>query len=134
MTEWAAGFETVTLIVDDLPSARQFYLDVFELPVIFEDANSAVFRFGPALINLLAAQAADELVAPATVATAGGGVASVMTIGVPDVDALAERLRARGVAFLNGPMDRPWGVRTASFRDPAGHTWEIAAPIAAASG
>ena len=25
-----------------------------------------------------------------------------------------------------GPMDRPWGIRTASFRDPGGHIWEIA--------
>jgi uncharacterized glyoxalase superfamily protein PhnB len=23
-------------------------------------------------------------------------------------------------------MDRPWGIRTASFRDPGGHIWEIA--------
>jgi lactoylglutathione lyase len=30
------------------------------------------------------------------------------------------------VQLLNGPMDRPWGVRTASFRDPGGHIWEIA--------
>ncbi len=27
---------------------------------------------------------------------------------------------------LNGPMDRPWGVRTASFMDPAGYICEIA--------
>jgi len=27
----------------------------------------------------------------------------------------------RGVALLNGPMNRPWGVRTASFADPGGH-------------
>lgn len=37
-----------------------------------------------------------------------------------------EKLAARGVALLNGPMDRPWGIRTASFRDPGGHIWEIA--------
>jgi uncharacterized glyoxalase superfamily protein PhnB len=30
------------------------------------------------------------------------------------------------VDLLNGPMDRPWGIRTASFRDPGGHIWEIA--------
>jgi hypothetical protein len=33
------------------------------------------------------------------------------------------------VALLNGPMDRPWGVRTASFTDPAGNVWEIAQPV-----
>ena len=26
-------------------------------------------------------------------------------------------------------MDRPWGIRTASFRDPDGHIWEIARKI-----
>ena len=36
-------------------------------------------------------------------------------------------MTARGVELLNGPMDRPWGVRTATFRDPAGHVWEIGA-------
>jgi uncharacterized glyoxalase superfamily protein PhnB len=30
------------------------------------------------------------------------------------------------VKLLNGPMDRPWGIRTAAFADPAGHVWEIA--------
>ncbi len=31
-----------------------------------------------------------------------------------------------GVVLLNGPMDRSWGIRTASFSDPGGHIWEIA--------
>ena len=31
-----------------------------------------------------------------------------------------------GVDFLNGPIDRLWGRRTASFADPSGHVWEIA--------
>ena len=48
------------------------------------------------------------------------------TLGVADVDSACERLRARGVSLLNGPIDRPWGIRTASFRDPGGHIWEIA--------
>ena len=30
------------------------------------------------------------------------------------------------MALLNGPMDREWGMRTASFTDPDGHIWEIA--------
>ena len=51
----------------------------------------------------------------------------VFTIAVDDVDAMCDsRSRARGVEILNGPMDRPWGIRTASFRDPGGHIWEIA--------
>ncbi|WP_408649967.1 VOC family protein, partial [Jatrophihabitans sp.] len=51
---------------------------------------------------------------------------TVFTIEVEDVDAMCEQLTGRGVRLLNGPMDRPWGIRTASFSDPAGHIWEIA--------
>ena len=29
-------------------------------------------------------------------------------------------------ALVDGPMDRPWGIRTAAFADPGGHIWEIA--------
>jgi uncharacterized glyoxalase superfamily protein PhnB len=39
---------------------------------------------------------------------------------------MCETLAERGVKLLNGPMDRPWGIRTASFTDPAGNIWEIA--------
>ena len=45
---------------------------------------------------------------------------------VDDVDAAAAELAQHGVALLNGPVDRPWGVRTANFTDPAGHIWQIA--------
>jgi uncharacterized glyoxalase superfamily protein PhnB len=49
-----------------------------------------------------------------------------LTINVDDVDAVCAELARRGVTLLNGPVDRPWGVRTAAFRDPDGHAWEIA--------
>lgn len=31
------------LLVEELPAARAFYADVFEAPVVYEDANCAVF-------------------------------------------------------------------------------------------
>lgn len=78
------------------------------------------------MVNLLDAEAAPELVAPATVASSDGGARSVLTVEVDDVDAMCARLAERGIDLLNGPMDRPWGVRTASFADSGGHIWEIA--------
>ena len=36
------------------------------------------------------------------------------------------RLVAHGVTLLNGPVDRPWGRRTAAFADPSGNVWEVA--------
>ena len=77
-------------------------------------------------MNLLAVEAAAELVEPASVAGRDVGVRLQLTVEVDDVDAMCVELTSRGVDLLNGPIDRPWGVRTASFRDPGGHIWEIA--------
>ena len=118
--------DVITLFVEDLQHAKSFYQEVFGLPVYFEDPNSAVFNFGNMLINLLVEPAAHELIAPEVVARRESGARFQFTIGVENVDAACEELRKRGVELLNGPMDRPWGIRTASFADPGGHIWEIA--------
>jgi catechol 2,3-dioxygenase-like lactoylglutathione lyase family enzyme len=123
--QWATGIGAITLFVEDLDEARRFYQQVFELPIVFEDDASTVFRFGGTLVNLLRTTAADELVAPAPVGRPDAAARAVYSIEVDDVDALVAQLTERGVQLLNGPMDRPWGIRTASFRDPGGHIWEI---------
>ena len=126
MDSWPGGIDAITLFVEDLAATRQFYEDVFGLPIHYQDDNSAVFRFGDTLINLLAVSEAPGLIAPAAVASPEAGARFQFTLGVDDVDAMCAELRARGVELLNGPIDRPWGIRTAAFRDPAGHIWEIA--------
>lgn len=126
MDPWPKGIDAITLFVEDLAAAKAFYLEVFGLPLFFEDPNSAVFKFGETLINLLDVREAHGLIAPAAVASPEAGARFQFTIAVDDVDAMCETLRARGVELLNGPMDRPWGIRTASFRDPGGYIWEIA--------
>lgn len=123
---WPGGIAAITLFADDLEAARRFYQDAFRLPVVHEDEDSAVFRFGETLVNLLRATEAPSLVAPAEVAPAEAGVRFQFTLAVDDVDRMCKELESRGVELLNGPMDRPWGIRTASFRDPGGHIWEIA--------
>jgi catechol 2,3-dioxygenase-like lactoylglutathione lyase family enzyme len=123
---WPTGISAITLFVEDLATTRQFYLDVFGLPVVFEDDVSAVFRFGATLINLLQVSEAPGLIEPALVASPDAGSRFQVTIEVDDVDALCDELVKRGVELVNGPIDRPWGVRTACFKDPGGHLWEIA--------
>jgi catechol 2,3-dioxygenase-like lactoylglutathione lyase family enzyme len=93
---------------------------------MFEDDDSAVFDFGNTIVNLLKTAAAPELMEPAAVAPCEAGSRLQITIPVDDVDATCAELAARGVTLLNGPVDRPWGVWTASFMDPGGHVWEIA--------
>lgn len=123
---WAQGISAITLFVEDLGAAKEFYHRAFNLPLVYEDADSAVFKIGSTLINLLKATAAPELIEPAIVAKPEAGSRQVFTIQVDDVDATSALLTERGVTLLNGPIDRPWGVRTASFSDPDGHIWEIA--------
>ena len=125
MASWPSGIGAITLFVEDLEEAKRFYGEVFGLPVMFEDDNSAVFSFGNTIINLLRTSAADELIEPAVVAPRESGSRAQFSIEVDDVDGMCEELAAKGVKLLNGPMDRPWGLRTASFVDPGGHVWEI---------
>jgi catechol 2,3-dioxygenase-like lactoylglutathione lyase family enzyme len=127
---WPKGIHAITLFVEDLAAAREFYQRVFGLPIHFEDSDSAVFNFGNTVINLLKVSQAPELIAPATVAGPEAGSRMQFSIEVDGVDAMAADLQSRGVHLLNGPMDRPWGIRTASFQDPAGHIWEIVGEIA----
>jgi catechol 2,3-dioxygenase-like lactoylglutathione lyase family enzyme len=123
---WPKGIHAITLFVEDLAAAKAFYREAFGLPVVFETDDSAVFRFGSTLINLLQIAAAPGLIGPAVVAPKEAGSRYQFTVEVDDVDAMCAELKRRGVVLLNGPMDRPWGIRTASFRDPGGHIWEIA--------
>jgi catechol 2,3-dioxygenase-like lactoylglutathione lyase family enzyme len=124
------GLSAVTLFVEDLAAAKDFQDTVFGRPLVFEDESSAAYDFGGVIVNLLATSAAPELVGPATVAGPGSGQRFVLSVEVTDVDAEVARLAEAGITPLGGPVDRPWGIRTANLRDPAGHVWEIAHPLA----
>lgn len=123
---WPGPITAITLFADDIAAVREFYTTVFGMPVHYEDDVSVVFNFGKTLINLLQSSEATELITPAPVASAADGASVQFTITVDDVDETCALVTSRGATLLNGPMDRPWGIRTASFRDPAGHVWEIA--------
>jgi len=126
VSSWPGGISALTLFVEDLEATKTFYKDVFRLPVHFEDDESVVFSFSNTLVNLLKTTAAGELIEPAAVADRDSGSRLQLTLQVDDVDATCAELASRGVELVNGPIDRPWGVRTACFRDPGGHIWEIA--------
>ncbi|TVX96288.1 VOC family protein [Cohnella terricola] len=118
--------DVITLFVEDLHRVRIFYQEVFGLSAVYEDDVSVVFDFGNMSMNLLNISEAHGLIHPGTVASQESGSRFQFTIRVDDVDAICNELKTRGVVLLNGPMDRPWGVRTAAIIDPAGHVWEIA--------
>jgi catechol 2,3-dioxygenase-like lactoylglutathione lyase family enzyme len=123
------GIDAITLFVEDLEVSKAFYRDAFDLKVMFEDGDSAVFDFQSSVVNLLKRSAVTELIGPAQMAPRDAGSRLVFTLEVDDVDQACAELASRGVELLNGPMDRPWGIRTASISDPDGYIWEVARKI-----
>ena len=121
-----AEVEVITLFVEDVEAAKTFYVDVLGTEVIFGDEGSAVVKLSNLMINLLGIDNAPTLVEPTPVGGPAAGARALYTIKVDNADSAFEELTARGATFLNGPIDRSWGRRTAAFADPAGNVWEIA--------
>ena len=126
MPESLQEIEVISLFVDDLAAAKDFYQRIFEVEEVYGDDACSVLKFQNLAINLLKSENAPELIEPMKPGTSKSGPRMMFTILVKDVDAVYARLKGQGVALLNGPLDRPWGRRTAAFADPAGHCWEIA--------
>jgi catechol 2,3-dioxygenase-like lactoylglutathione lyase family enzyme len=116
--------------VEHLEPTRRFNQEVFGLEVIYQDDVSAVVALENLMINLLQASNASTLVEPRTVGGPGSDQRALLTIPVDDTNAVCAQLRQHGVTLLNGPVDHPWGRRTAAFADPAGSIWEVAQVLA----
>src|SRR5918996_3593569 len=127
MSESLQSLGAITMFVEDRARSKAFYERAFDVPALNEDDVSIAFKFENVIVNLLESRAAHELIDPAPVATREGGSRFQLTIWVDDADAVCAELASRGVELLNGPVNRDWGVRTASFTDPDGHIWEVAA-------
>jgi catechol 2,3-dioxygenase-like lactoylglutathione lyase family enzyme len=126
MTEWAKKISAITLFVEDLRRSSAFYQDVFEMEPAFGDETSSTFELANTLLFLNLSSDASNMIAPAVVGEPGNGPRHVFAVIVDDVDAVCAELTGKGVALLNGPQDRSWGMRTANFQDPDGYVWEIA--------
>ena len=119
----------IILFVEDLPRTRAFYHETLGLDVAFEDDDSIGFEVqGLAFIVLQVDRAREQLHREPT-ATPRAGATAFLTSFTDGVDALHADLVSRGVRFFQEPTDQRWGVRTAYFKDPDGHVWELAQPL-----
>ena len=123
--------EVVTLFVTDIEASKAFYARVFGAPEVFGDEVSSVLNFSNLMINLLQRTQAPTLVTPQQVGTPAQGATFLLTIRVENVEAICADLAVLGITLLNGPIDRPWGRRTAAFADPDGFVWEVAQELPA---
>jgi catechol 2,3-dioxygenase-like lactoylglutathione lyase family enzyme len=131
MSEPLNSVGAITMFVEDRERSKVFYEMAFDVETVHEDDNAVAFRFENMVVNLLVTREAHDLIAPAVVASKESGSRVQLTIWVDDTNAVCEDLARRGVELLNGPIDRPWGLRTAAFADPDGHIWEVAGKIPA---
>jgi len=134
MTQPMQHISAISLFVEDVCATQAFYQDVFGVETVFEDEVSAAIQFQNLIVNLLHVDSAGEIIEPAVPGARAAGARFQLSIWVPDVEAVCAHLRRRGVSLLAGPKDRPWGMRTANFVDPAGHSWEVAQRISAQHG
>ncbi len=129
MSNSLTDISAMSLFVDDLQQAKAFYQDVFGVKVAFEDEVAVVVKFDRLILNLMLESEAPSLVTPGAVAPREAGHRFQLSIWVDDVDAVAAELEKKGVKLLTGPVNQEWGMRTVTFLDPAGHSWEIAQSI-----
>jgi lactoylglutathione lyase len=125
MTEWDKQIAAINLIVGDLERSAAFYRQVFGLPLQHEDEDTAMFRFKDTYLFLQRGSAHQDDPSDEALTLAQSGVGQFAII-VSDVDAVRAELDQHGVTLISGPADRDWGMRTLTFADPGGHTWEIA--------
>lgn len=129
MGDWDKSIGAMTLFVPDVDEARKFYETAFGTEA-HEFDDGAVMLRGTEPILFLHKTAARVEPVPEVLEEARKG-AGQFAIIVPDVDAVSAEITGRGVEPISGPADRPWGMRTVTFADPAGHIWEIAQEIPA---
>ena len=132
MADWKREIGAMTLYVPDLDEAQKFYADAFGLAAQPLDEESVMLRFEGVFVFLHRVAAAARPL-PEVLEEAGKG-AGQFAIIVDDVDAACAEIAARGVQPLDGPADRDWGMRTATFATPGGYIWELAQELPSAAG
>jgi catechol 2,3-dioxygenase-like lactoylglutathione lyase family enzyme len=128
MAEWEKQIAAINLIVGDLERGKSFYRQVFGLTLQHEDEETAMFRFKDTYVFLQRGQADRDGPSGEVLRLAQDGIGQFAII-VSDVDAVRAELDQQGLTLISGPADRGWGMRTMTFADPGGNTWEIAQPL-----
>ena len=129
MAQTLTTVSVITLFVEDQQRSKEFYERVFEVAAVDEEEGTVIFKFDNLFLRLLARGEAENEWPGVRLADSDPGATFQLAIFVDDVDALCAELAERGVPIVSGPIDRPWGVRNAAFRDPDSHIWVISADI-----
>ena len=116
----------VLLVVRDADRAIRFYTNVFGAHekwrlMHFHRVGHAILRLNDSEFIVLDEFPEAGIVGPAHDQARG----PTLLVRVDDVDAVIERALSAGATLLQPPENAWWGVRTATFRDPFGHRWNV---------
>jgi lactoylglutathione lyase len=118
----------VVLFVQDFETCLTFYRDKLGLPVAQLEPKFAAFKMQDQDFAMLEiSQAADMIGVGVEAFEAQTGKIDrvLLCADVENVDVVYETFKANGVQFTKAPVDQPWGIRAAYFRDPEGNIWEM---------
>lgn len=120
------------VMTDRLAECRRFWVDLLGFDVVFE-ADWIVILSSTGSQSLVAFMSPDHPSTPPG-RERFGEAGLLLTLETEDVDAEHDRLAARGVPIMHGPVDEPWGQRRFLLRDPAGVWVDVVRQIAPAEG
>jgi lactoylglutathione lyase len=130
MAEPLKSVNVLTLFVEDQLRSKEFYEQIFDVVGIDEGHGTVIFQFDNLFLRLLKREEAEsEMLGQVPVGDAGTRRTVQLAFRVQDTDALCSELTERGTSIVYGPVDRPWGVRSAAFVDPDGHVWQFSSDI-----
>jgi len=111
------GLDYITLFVPDVEACLIFYRDVLGLAVLEASPRFVLMSAGNCRLGLHAAEQPVQ----------SSGVN--LHFRVADVDVACAELVKNGARCEQPPRNRPWGIRAADFRDPAGYAVELVGPL-----
>ncbi|MGH8103346.1 MAG: VOC family protein [bacterium] len=121
------------LVYRDIEGAHDFLVQAFGFEPGRVDRSAdgkavhAELRVGGTAVWLHRVTAEHQLGSPETKDMAGAG----LVVHVSDVDAHFARARGAGARIEYEPTNQPYGQREYEARDPEGHRWWFATPLAA---
>ncbi len=126
------GVLEAALYAEDLAAARDFYGRILGLPEIAaQEGRHVFFRCGATVVLIFRASATAQPPAPGALPVPPHGATGpghlCFRVAEADLDAIAERLAAAGVA-IEADFRWPHGPRSLYVRDPAGNSIEFASP------
>lgn len=124
----------IRLLVSDFPACFRFYSETLGLKHLWgkPDGDYADFDLGQGVsLGLYKSDLmADVLGNRDKNQPEGLREKDMVILMTENVDAEYQRLKARGVTFINAPKDMTaWGIRTVHFRDPEGNLFELCAEL-----